>query len=336
MVRSVVRATGGGIATLANHWHPIARSEAVIERPQRFTLLGTDLVAFRTGSGVSVFTDLCIHRGVALSLGSVENGVLRCGYHGWAYGRDGVCVEIPSLPPGAPIPSMARAITHEVVEKYGLVWVALDEPLAGLAPFPSDEWNRPDYRTFVSQTYRWNTSAGRAVENFMDVSHFPFVHEGTLGSRDSTEVSEHRVENRDGILYYYVEAPEPAELHSQDGDLIRWEYFLTGPFTIHLRKTLPSGEETLISMAASPVEEKTTDLFLWIGRNYQLDPDDDKGFVDFTHDIMEQDRRIVESQRPEQIPVDLREELHLKVPDASGIAYRRHLGAIEGVSPFLP
>ena len=45
---------------------------------------------------------------------------------------------------------------------------------------------------------------------------------------------------------------------------------------------------------------------------------------------------IVESQRPEEIPTDLKDELHLKVPDASGIAYRRVLGRIDQVTPFGP
>jgi phenylpropionate dioxygenase-like ring-hydroxylating dioxygenase large terminal subunit len=52
--------------------------------------------------------------------------------------------------------------------------------------------------------------------------------------------------------------------------------------------------------------------------------------------VFEQDRRIIESQRPELIPTDLRDELHLKVPDASGIAYRRLLSAIAFSEPFMP
>jgi hypothetical protein len=52
--------------------------------------------------------------------------------------------------------------------------------------------------------------------------------------------------------------------------------------------------------------------------------------------VLDQDRMIIESHRPELIPVDLREKLRLKVPDATGIAYRRILGAIEGINVFMP
>ena len=240
---------------LIHHWHPIATSEQVGEQPRRFTLLGEDLVAFRTERGVKVFLDLCIHRGVALSLGFIDQGILRCGYHGWAYDDTGACVDIPSLPKGSAIPTKARAIVYPAVERYGLVWVALDEPVADIPAFPDDEWDDPGYRTIVSQQYTWKTSAGRAVENFMDISHFPYVHEGILGSRDNTEVQKHDVTTRNGGLHYFLEAPEPADLHSKPGDVVRWEYFLTGPFTIHLRKTVPSGDVTLISMA-SPLSKK--------------------------------------------------------------------------------
>jgi phenylpropionate dioxygenase-like ring-hydroxylating dioxygenase large terminal subunit len=322
--------------SLVHHWHPIATESQVDEKPRRFTLLGEDLVAFRTEKGVSVFLDLCIHRGVALSLGFLEDGVLHCGYHGWAYDDAGVCVEIPSLPAGSPIPTKARAIVYQSVERYGLVWVALGEPVQDVPEFPDNEWDDPGYRSIVSQTYQWKTSAGRAVENFMDISHFPYVHEGILGSRDNTEVQKHVVSERSGGLYYFLEAPEPATLHSKPDDVIRWEYFLTGPFTIHLRKTVPSGDVTLISLAASPSTETTTELFLWIARNHQIDPSDDEEFIEFTHGIMEQDRLVVESQRPERIPTDLREELHLKIPDASGIAYRKYLGAIQGTAAYMP
>jgi phenylpropionate dioxygenase-like ring-hydroxylating dioxygenase large terminal subunit len=88
-------------------------------------------------------------------------------------------------------------------------------------------------------------------------------------------------------------------------------------------------------MAAAPTSARLTNMYLWILRNYDFDKPDQE-FTDFTHTIMEQDRAVVESQRPEEIPIDLREELHLKVPDASGIAYRRLLAGIAKAAEFGP
>jgi phenylpropionate dioxygenase-like ring-hydroxylating dioxygenase large terminal subunit len=321
--------------TLANYWHPIARSEDVVEQPKQFELLNEKICAFRTQHGVSAFKDLCIHRGTALSLGWVTEGRITCAYHGWQYDAAGACVKIPSLPEGATIPRKARAIAYRAEERYGLVWVAMDEPVAPIPEFPHGEWDDPSFRGFLSSTYVWRSSAGRSVENFMDVSHFPFVHEGLLGSRDKTVIDETDVVETDYGLYYMYEQEEPNELHGGGGGQpTRWEYHLYTPFTIHLTKTV-GDEKTLISLASAPTQPKLTHMYLFIVRNYQLD-EDDRAFKDFSDTIMEQDRVIVESQRPEEIPTDLRDELHLKVPDASGIAYRRLLGRIDQVTPFLP
>lgn len=62
-----------------------------------------------------------------------------------------------------------------------------------------------------------------------------------------------------------------------------------------------------------------------IGRNYDLD-DPDTTLQDFERVIFGQDQRIVESQRPEQVPFDLAYELHLKF-DAVAVAYRRAMRA---------
>ncbi len=98
--------------SLGNYWHPLCMSEDVVEQPRSFTLLDEQVVAFRDDKGIAAFKDLCIHRGTALSLGSVADGRLTCAYHGWEYDRSGACVHIPSLPKGSSIPRKARAIVY--------------------------------------------------------------------------------------------------------------------------------------------------------------------------------------------------------------------------------
>jgi phenylpropionate dioxygenase-like ring-hydroxylating dioxygenase large terminal subunit len=336
MGTAVVEPPRASSTTLANYWHAVAASANVGDQPSRVSLLGQDLVLFRHEDGVSVFDDVCIHRGTALSLGWITDGRLTCPYHGWQYDRTGACVHIPALPSGSPIPRKACATVRRSDEAYGLVWVSLGEPCQPIPEFPYNEWEDPGYRTFLALEYDWKTSAGRAVENFMDFSHFPFVHEGLLGSRDMTVVEPHQIIETDYGLRYSLVQPEPATLHSAAGVPVTWEYYLYRPFTIHLRKLTPDGQVTLISMVASPTGDDHTRMWVWIGRNYNWDPAEDKSFADFSNTIMEQDRVVVESQRPEKIPVDLKEELHLKVPDASGIAFRRMLSKIGDVAPFMP
>ena len=152
----------------------------------------------------------------------------------------------------------------------------------------------------------------------MDVSHFPFVHENLLGTRDQTEVAATDVVETEFGLTYFYEQEEPNELYSSDGQMTRWDYTLYTPFTIHLRKTIPNGEETVISLVSAPTSPKLTHMYFFLARNHRQD-EDDATWSEFSNTIMNQDQVIVESQRPEEIPTDLREELHLRCPTPRGL-----------------
>jgi phenylpropionate dioxygenase-like ring-hydroxylating dioxygenase large terminal subunit len=324
-----------GQPTLANYWHPICAAADVGDQPRRFPLLGDFVVAYRDSGGVVALRDLCIHRGAALSLGWVRGDRLVCAYHGWEYDRAGACVRIPSRPADAAIPRAARAQAYPAREAYGLVWVAVGEPAAGIPPFPGGVFGKSGWHAFLSYREVWQSSAARAVENFMDFSHFPYVHPGTLGTEERAEVQPYEVEKTDDGLFFAFEQQEPSELYGKGGTAtVRYEYTLCLPFTIHLNKIEEDGASaTMISMATTPVSPTTSELYVWIVRNHSLTQPDQQ-FGDFTNIIMEQDRVVVESQRPEELPVSLREELHIKVPDAASIAYRSQLSALAKVDAF--
>jgi len=326
--------------TLASFWHPIATADEIRHTPGQFTLLGEKLVAFRDASGVVVFKDLCVHRGTALSRGCIRDGRLVCPYHGWEYDRTGRCVHIPSLPTGTPIPKKAQAITYEAQEMYGLVWVALDEPGQPIPAWPEAAWDNPRYRVCLAGVYEWRASAARVIDNAMDLAHFNFVHKGYTELADGPVIKHYDVtETGDfGLEYAY-----------EDGHLRR-EYTLCGPFTLHDKKCViglgtgstwsdagepQEGDNTILTFIVAPVEETFTRIYAFVARNHTLNVDD-KAFTAGFDTIMEQDRVIVESQRPEQIPTDIREEVHMGVPDAAGIAYRRLLARLRLADTQMP
>src|SRR5690348_11043654 len=79
-------------------WHPVCYAEQLASSPVATTLLGDPVVLWRDSSGKPhAFRDLCIHRGTALSLGSVRDDELVCAYHGWRYCSTGACTHIPQL-----------------------------------------------------------------------------------------------------------------------------------------------------------------------------------------------------------------------------------------------
>jgi phenylpropionate dioxygenase-like ring-hydroxylating dioxygenase large terminal subunit len=313
---------------LSQFFHPLALSEEVTGQPKRFRLLGEDVVAFRDSHGrPAAFKDVCVHRGTALSLGWVQDDRLVCAYHGWEYDRTGACVRIPSLPAGASVPSKAHAIAYVTDEAYGVVWVAMEEPLAPVPTFPNGEWDDPGWRGIIAFVQTWQSSAGRVLENFCDWAHLPWLHENLLGTRDRAEVRPYEVWESDFQMGHTIEQDEPLgpdDLYSTQ--LTRNVFTVTLPFTVHLNRQEPQkGHETLISMSVAPITPKLSTLYLWITRNHTKDPAADDAFRGFSETIFSQDRRIVESQRPEEIPLDLREEMHVKVPDAFALVYRRLL-----------
>ena len=110
-------------------WHPVAFGSELGDRPLAADLLGEPLVVWRGAGGAPrAMSDLCVHRGTALSLGWIQGEELVCAYHGWRYGADGRCVAIPQKEDPTSVPAKARVRAFPVQERYGLIWVALEEP----------------------------------------------------------------------------------------------------------------------------------------------------------------------------------------------------------------
>jgi phenylpropionate dioxygenase-like ring-hydroxylating dioxygenase large terminal subunit len=235
--KNVQRSFPDAAASMASYWHPIGTAAEVVEQPRRFTLLGEPVVAFRDEQGVAAFRDLCIHRGTALSLGYITDGRLTCPYHGWEYDRSGACVHIPSLPEGSSIPRKARAIVYRAEERYGLVWVAMKDPVAPIPDWPDHAWDSPRFEVFLAARQTWRANAGRVIENGLDFSHFNFVHKGLTELADGPVIKPHTVEETDyGLRYEY-------------GDTrITRKYYLYAPFTMHDCKVEANGDTSVLSL----------------------------------------------------------------------------------------
>lgn len=94
-------------------------------------LNGQALAVWRGEDGpVRVWEDRCPHRGMRLSFGFVRGNTLRCIYHGWAYGTDGQCTEIPAHPALAP-PKTICANSYPAETRYGIVWTTLGDGASG-------------------------------------------------------------------------------------------------------------------------------------------------------------------------------------------------------------
>ena len=313
---------------LASFWHPVAYSKEVRDdAPYPIRLLDHDLVAYRTDGGLVVARDVCVHRGTPLSLGHLECGELVCRYHGWHYGADGRCTLIPSFGPGHRIPPKARLMTCQAVERYGIVWALLaDEARLPMPAWPEVE--DPSYRTVCPDAQNWAISAGRQVENFLDISHFSFVHTGTFGNRDWAQIPEVEIERTpQGFKYDFIYmASNPGVSPLSGGDTIHrtMHYELTLPFSARLVIEYPSEQRDVVFITAAPVSAKSDRVFLFVSRNYDHHKSDEE-LLAWDLAILAEDRVIVERQRPEELPLDLSAEMHVSA-DRMTLAYRKALG----------
>jgi phenylpropionate dioxygenase-like ring-hydroxylating dioxygenase large terminal subunit len=306
---------------LINDWHPIL---PVANLPpggvHSVQLLDEDLVIWRAGDEILAWQDLCLHRGTRLSLGCVVDNFLECAYHGWTYNTTGACERIPAHPGQRP-PLKAQVKSYRVKVHFGLVWVCLGEPAAEIGLFP--EWDQVEFRKLLCGPYPVAASGPRIIENFLDVAHFPFVHEGILGVRDFPEISDYQAEIDDhGVLAQNVQVYQPDPYGTGVPDTVVYTYRAYRPLTAYLAKE-SAGPRFSILLTITPHAETKSTAWMWLASNTGLEVPDAE-VIAYQDEIFAQDRPIVESQRPELLPLDLQAELHLR-SDRTAIAYRRWL-----------
>jgi phenylpropionate dioxygenase-like ring-hydroxylating dioxygenase large terminal subunit len=316
---------------LRDYWLPVAFSDEVGEKPLAVRLLDERLALCRLGARgghggeVAAFLDLCVHRGTPISLGWIEGEEVVCAYHGWSYNREGRCTRIPSVPSGHPIPKKACLTRYKARERYGIVWVCLGEPRAPLPEYPPLE--DPEFQVIFRDKRRWACSAARAIENFFDFGHFAWVHEGILGDRDHPIPPQVTLEREGEELRFWADRSVDST-HAVHSVSHRNHYIVTRPFSIHQWKEEPGGNIEAFIYVVTPVSAGECQRFMFTVRNYEGGPHAGDSHADLQNLVAEQDRVIVENQRPEELPLDLAEELHIKGPDAAALAYRRFLGEL--------
>lgn len=311
---------------LSRCWFPVARGDAVGAKPVQAQLLDLDLVVYRTGGIARVARNLCVHRGTQLSLGWVEGDDIVCPYHGFRYGVDGRCTAVPAHPE-APIPPRLRLAVLPAVERYGLIWTTVNGDAAdGLPPF--EAWDDPDFQPILAPTIDIAASCGRQTEGFLDVAHFAWAHVGTFGAGADPVVPSYKVERTEfGLRAQYRSGvsnfPQPLQHLAPPGFEWLRVFEVFPPFAARLQVFFPGQDRLWILNVPSPVSARRTRLFCPLARNFGKDgPVED--VYDFNLRIFNEDRVMVESQRPEDLPLDLTMEAHITA-DRMSIAYRRLL-----------
>ncbi|MGA7937508.1 MAG: aromatic ring-hydroxylating dioxygenase subunit alpha [Kovacikia sp.] len=316
----------GKDSVLWNDWHVLARSHDL--QPGSIIgarLLDTDLVLWRgKDTEILVWEDRCPHRSVRLSGGKVVGDTLVCSYHGMVYDPRGQCIKVPSQPNYVP-PKQACVHAYKVQERYDLVFVCLGEPDKDIPAFP--EWDAPGYRSILCGPHYCRSGGFRAIENFLDLAHFPFVHTGILGEPGLTGVEDYEVSaNESGIRLHDIRIWQPDPVGMRQGAVVTYNYWALRPLTAYLTKITPNGEGLTILYYVTPVSEEECIGWMCIAVNYG-DPSQDQEIKAFQDHVVLQDIVNLESHNPKRLPLNLQAEFHVPC-DRGSLAYRKWLKSL--------
>jgi len=167
---------------MKRYWLPVALSSdfpGPDSDPQRVTALGEDYVAFRDSAGrVALLRELCCHRGASLCLGRVEEGGIRCIYHGWKFDADGAILDMPNAADER-FKERYRQPAFPVEEKAGLVWAYLG-PRERTPPFPHYPFFDVPRSHLLVEAPAANANFVQMIEGLVDSSHLGVLHSDSL------------------------------------------------------------------------------------------------------------------------------------------------------------
>ncbi|RRI02070.1 aromatic ring-hydroxylating dioxygenase subunit alpha [Mesorhizobium tamadayense] len=213
----------------------------------------------------------------------------------------------------------------KTAERYGFIWACLDKPWRDIVYIP--EANEADRHLVSGGSIAVKVSGLRAVENFLDMGHFPFVHTGWLGEEPHTEVAPYNVEitAQDEVLATECKFYQPvASPTAREGSVVDYIYKVIRPYTVALYKSNPVQKHRLdvITLFVQPVDEENCIAHPFLC--YLKDGIEAATVRSFMQLIFAQDKPILENQVPKRLPLDPRAETPIRA-DAVSVSYRRWL-----------
>jgi phenylpropionate dioxygenase-like ring-hydroxylating dioxygenase large terminal subunit len=185
-------------------------------------------------------------------------------------------------------------------------------------------------RKFNAGPYEVATSATRVVENFLDMSHFSFVHDGWLGQAGHSEIPEIYLEESDTgfkVTNAQVWQPNTSALATQGG-MVTYTYEVMHPYSAVLTKIpdaqsgVPPGYEESIIVLILPISPDSCRVWFRMAvADFDADVEELLAFQD---KIFSQDKPVLESQLPRLLPLGAGVESNV-ASDKASVAYRRFL-----------
>lgn len=276
----VGRGTPGG-EWLRRYWLVVGTVPELYDVPRGVRVLGEDLVLFRAPEGrLGLLGRNCAHRGASLEYGDIEDGGIRCPYHGWLYDVAGNCLEQPSEPAGRDFCAKVKHLSYPVRELGGLIF-------AYMGPHPDNPPPLPPYaplvdhggQRMIESTRYFDYNWFNFFENSADPCHVWILHsrsaygEQTWGDRFFSA--------KDPPDYAPVETPYGMKMvMSKPGAETGTEF--VDEMSLGLPSILQVGDTEFVHARLDP------EVLMTVGSRYEhlmfLTPSDDHHFMLFTVD----------------------------------------------------
>ncbi len=313
-------------------WYPVISRQQLTGQPQAFELLGEPLVLWLDEEGkAAAVRDRCCHRTAKLSLGKVNQGRICCPYHGWEFSAQGDCVKVPQLQPDCAIPAHYRVDAYRCQERYGYIWVCLEEPLIDIPEIA--EASDSNYRLIQEFYEPWECAGLRVMENELDLAHPTFVHTDTFGSEDHPTPDELEITETDWGIHVFgklgVVNPELQQKNLKMGEAKTFRTLTMDwlmPFTIKLKITYPNGLEHIVVNTMTPVSDRTSQMVQFCVRNDTEADTPARDVIAFDRAVTLEDKRILESTDYD-VPLSPSAEQHM-LTDRPGIMIRKKNAAL--------
>jgi phenylpropionate dioxygenase-like ring-hydroxylating dioxygenase large terminal subunit len=160
------------------YWIVVGTTRDLHDIPQAVKILGEELVLFRDPAGeVGLLDAHCPHRGASLEYGDIEDGGIRCPYHGWLFDVRGKCLAMPAEPQQSNFPDKVKHLCYPVREQGGLLFAYLGPQADNPPPLPkykalADASGRRSLEATRIYDYNWFNF----IENGADPVHFSILH----------------------------------------------------------------------------------------------------------------------------------------------------------------
>ena len=211
-----------------------------------------------------------------------------------------------------------------IKECYDYVWTTLGHPEGDVFSMP--EFYEDGRRMVVCGIATVKASPGRIIENFLDMSHFPFIHTDVLGAEPETEVNNYKVAVRPEVNELWATEcgffQPKAMASATEGIEVDYQYRVAQPYAAVLYKTCPgkAGAMDLVGILPQPLDETLCDIHYFM---LVFDEENsDQELIQFQQGILMQDRFILENQRPIKLPLERGAEMTIRA-DAASMKYRR-------------